>query len=578
MQQKQWQVLPEIKKDFIEKFPEYSRVVLQLLFNRGLKEKDKIEEFLNPDYGRDLFDPFLFSNMKAAVDLIIEHIKGQDKIMVYGDYDADGVTAAAVMYEALVTLKSKVDIYIPYRISEGYGLNKEAVKKIFDMGTKLIITVDGGIRNKAEVAYARHLGMNVIITDHHVAPENKEDLPDCLIINPMVQGEKYPFKFLAGVGVAFKLAMVLISKSTLSEIDKQGLEEKLFDLVPIGTVADCVSLLGENRILVKKGLVILNKTKRLGLKKLIEAARLNLIKGIDAWNIGWQIAPRLNAAGRIGHANTAFELLTTKEIIEAENLARRLNDRNIERQRITDKIVEEVTKQINEEDRIIIGVCSSASKEEAWHEGVVGLVAGRICEKYYRPTLVITRSGDEYKGSGRSIEELNIIKVIEEVGDLLERYGGHVRACGFSLKKKNLENFTKKVKQIVEYKLKGISLTPKLKIETELSLEEIDESLVGEVNKLSPFGQGNERPKFVGFNIEIVDIMNMGVDGQHIKIRIKSQDSAVLSAIGFGQAEKWNNLKISDMIDMVYYLEMNEFNGRREIQLKIVDIKKHATK
>ncbi len=577
MQQKQWQVLPEIKKDFIEKFPEYSRAVLQLLSNRDLKEKDKIEKFLNPDYKKDLLDPFLFIDMKKAVNLIITHIKKRNKIVVYGDYDADGVTAAAVMYETLVTLRGKVDIYIPYRISEGYGLNKEAARKIRDMGAKLIITVDGGIRNKEEVAYAKQLGLDIIITDHHVAPEKKEDLPDCLIINPMVQSEKYAFKFLAGVGVAFKLAIALIKKSTLSDIDKQVLEEKFFDLVLIGTVADCVSLLGENRILVKKGLAIMNKIERLGLKKLVEASQIRIAKDLDAWNIGWQIAPRLNAAGRMGHANTAFELLVTKKIAEAETLARRLNDRNIERQRITDKIVEEVIKQIEEKDNIIIGICPLVKGEKAWHEGVIGLVAGKICNKYYRPTLVITRSGDDYKGSGRSIKELNIIKAIEEVGDLLERYGGHAGACGFSLKRNNLNNFIDKLKRIVAQKLKNISLTPELKIDAELNLGKVNENLLTEINKLAPFGQDNERPKFVSYDIEIVDIINMGIDGRHIKIRIKSQDSSVLSAVGFGQAEKWNDLKISDIVDMVYYLEMNEYNGWEEIQLKIIDIKKHGT-
>jgi single-stranded-DNA-specific exonuclease len=570
-----WQVMPKVKNDLIKRFPKYNQIILQLLYNRRLKEKKEIENFLYPDLDNDLNSPFLFNAMEAATELVIKHIKEQNKIIVYGDYDADGVTAAVALYETLDILHGQVDIYIPDRVSEGYGLNRKVVKELFEKGTKLIITVDVGIRNKEEVDYAKKFGIDIVITDHHIAPEKKEELPKCLIIDSMVLGERYPFKYLSGIGVSLKLAMAVIEKSTLSKNAKLRLIEKIFDLVPIGTVADCVSLLGENRVLVKRGLQALNNTSRLGLKKLIEFAQINTDQGINTWNIGFQIAPRLNAAGRMGHANTAFELLITKEEQEAEILARRLNEKNLERQRITDKIVEEVTRQINKNDKIIIGLCPSIAEKESWHEGVIGLVAGKICEKYYRPTLVITKSGGCYKGSGRSINELNIIEVIERAGDWLERYGGHAGACGFSLNKKNLDNFIKFVKKEVSIKLKDTDLTPRLNIDAEIELEQIDEDLVEDINRLEPFGQSNERPKFVSKNIFIVDIINMGINGQHIKVKIKSWDSTMFNAIGFGQAEQWQDLKIDDAIDIVYYLEFNEFNGKKEIQLKIIDIKKH---
>jgi len=593
-QQKNWQILPKIKENIIKQFPEYNQVVLQLLHNRGIiaaangqssqspsgdcdeaeespsgdcDEAEKIEQFLNPNYEKHSHNPFLFSQMNEAVDLIIKHIKEQNKIVVYGDYDADGVTAAAVLVETLTILKAKVDVYIPDRVSEGYGLNKKAIDELQKEEVKLIITVDGGIRNKEEVEYAKSLDLDIIITDHHIASDNKDELPDCLIINPILENEKYPYKYLAGVGVALKLAKALISKSTLSEVDQQKLEQRILDLVAIGAVADCVSLLGENRVLVKKGLENLNNTNRIGLKELINVAQISSRK-LDAWNIGFQIAPRLNAAGRMDHANTAFELLITKDKNEAVAIARRLNNRNIERQKVTNDIVGFAEEQIkNNEDKIIICVCPN-DMEQAWNEGVIGLVAGRICEKYYRPTLIITRTGGILKGSGRSIDEFNIIKAVEECGEYLERFGGHAAACGFSLSENNLDNFARKIRQIADKGLKDIDLKPKIIIDAELELSDINEKLVEDIEKFAPFGEDNPKPKFVSRNVQIMDIVNMGINGQHIKFKING-----LWALAFGKAEEWQNLRIGDKVDIVYYAEMNEFNGRREVQLKVVDIK-----
>jgi len=563
--QKIWQVKSEIGAGIRKKYPEYSRVVLQLLFNRGIVEKNEIKEFLEPDCEK-LFDPFLFRDMEKAVDLIIKHIKDGNKIVVYGDYDADGVAASALLVEVLEILKAKVDIYIPDRVSEGYGLNKEAVEEIVKKGVNLIITVDGGIRNKEEVKLAKKLGLDVIITDHHI-PDN-DQLPDCSIVNSHVRGETYPFKNLAGVGVAFKLAKALISKAKLDDDIKIDLEEQILDLVAIGTVADCVSLLGENRILVKRGLEILNNTKRIGLQELIKVAQIDS-RNLDSWNIGFQIGPRLNAAGRMEHANTAFELLITKDRKEAGSLAKRLNDRNIERQKITNEIMEKIEKQLEDEqnDKLIIGVC--AEEDEAWNEGVIGLVAGRICDRYYLPTLIITKAEDGYKGSGRSVDEFNLIEAIEESREFLDKYGGHPAACGFSLFSKNLDKFISKIKEIANKKLARVKLRPRLEIEKELGLDEVNDNLISEIEKFAPFGEDNPRPKFMSKNMQIRDIMKMGIEGQHIKFRLDSG----LWAVAFGQAEELKDLKIGNKIDMVYYAERNEFNGRVEIQLKVVDIR-----
>jgi single-stranded-DNA-specific exonuclease len=564
---KQWQIAPKFNKEISEKLPEFHPVILQLLFNRELINRGAIDKFLNPDYELENISPFLFKRMEQVAERVINHIKAQNKIIIYGDYDADGVTSTAVLVETLKIFKAQVDYYIPDRVKEGYSLNQEAIAKIVEEGAKLIITVDCGIVSKNEIEYAQKLGAEVIVTDHHQPVEKDEDLPPCLIINPHMRDEVYPFKYLAGVGVAFKLAQALISKSKLDQDDKKRLELRLLDLVAVGTVADLVSLLGENRVLVKKGLEIINNNGRLGLRELMKVAQLNNGKTIDSWNIGFQIAPRLNAAGRMDIAHKAFDLLVTKDEGVAQELANFLNEKNQERQKVTEEIVAEAEREIGELDKkIIISVCPNGS--ENWNEGVVGLAAGRICEKFHRPTLVITRTEDGYKGSGRSIPEFNVIEAVRECSEFLERFGGHPASCGFSLKAENLENFARQIRQIAEDKLTDKDLLPKIKVEAEVELSQVDEELVSEIEKFSPFGQNNWKPKLISRNIQIKDIITMGVEGQHIKFRFNG-----FWAISFGGAQEWRDFKIGDAVDMVYTLEINEFNGRREVQMKIVDMR-----
>jgi len=573
---KNWQILAKIEDNFIEQFPQYDRLTLQLLKNRGLAEKGEIEEFLNADYEINSHDPFLFKDMRAAVELIIAKIKAGEKITVYGDYDADGVTSTALMLETLKTLKAEVDVYIPNRVSEGYGLNNEAIKEIYDLGTKLLITVDNGIRGKAEVAYAKSLGLTVIVTDHHLAPAEERDLPDCLVIDPIVAGENYPFKYLSGVGTAFKFATALIRSSSLSAEDKIKLEERNLDLVAIGTVADCVKLLGENRVLVKKGLEILNKTKRLGILALIKAAKINNGKLLDSWNIGFQLAPRLNAAGRMDHANTAFELIVTKDKAEAEQLARDLSVKNSDRQRETESIVGQIeaTLAAGLEDKIIVAVSPSVYEAgEQWNEGIIGLAAGRLMEKYYLPVIVITGNDSEMKGSGRSIPEFNLMSGVEQIHDSLARYGGHAAACGFSIMgKKNLEQFIVELKVLANQALSGLDLRREILVDAEIDFSEVDDQLIKIIDRFAPFGEENARPKFLSRNLTVVDMINLGSDGRHLKLRVKNGQAGVKSALGFGQSDKWPDLRIGDKIDLVFYPEINEFNGKREVQLKIVDL------
>ncbi len=599
---KKWQLFPDITTEFTKQHPAISPVLLQLLFNRGLKSEEEINTFLtgrlepklvlgisdNPEF--DFYNPFLFQDMDKAVDLIIKHIKKGSLIVVYGDYDADGVTATVILLETLKILQAKTEVYLPDRVSEGYGLNKVAIDQIIKQGCQLIITVDNGIRNQEEVAYAQSRGIEVIITDHHILPEGIDGLPPCPIINPANQQDAYPWPYLAGVGVAFKLITALLIKSSLDDRQKQLILEKSLDLVAVGTIADLVSLLGENRFLVKSGLRVLNQNKRLGLNELVKLAKINGNRQIEAWNIGWQIGPRLNAASRLSHANTAFALLTTTDPEEAKALAAELNQRNISRQQITEEVTAQVEAQIDSQKlpAIIIGL---AGEDQLWNEGVIGLVAGKISEKYYRPTLIITRLIEEaefdpenkklvskkvtFKGSGRSIEEFNMIAAIEECADYLDKYGGHPMACGFSIKDEvSLEKFKEKITQLAASSLVARDLSPRLKIEAELNFQTINLELIEQVNQLAPYGQNNQQPRFVSYDLRIDDIVTMGFDNQHLKIRL-SQNNNSFWALAFGAAENYRELKVGDHIDLVYYLDINDYNGRREAQLKIIDLKFH---
>lgn len=602
---KEWQLYPLVPNDIKADNPGIDPVLLQLLFNRGLKTAEEfrvfLEDELDPKQTLKLsatseaafYNPFLFKNMEAATELIIKHLKAGNPILVYGDYDADGVTSSVILLETLKILHARADVYLPDRVSEGYGLNKAAIKQIVEQGYKLIITVDNGIRNKEEVAFAKSQGLEVIVTDHHVLPENSEDLPECLIINPIDEADPYPGKLLAGVGVAFKLVTALIAKANLPEKQKQLILDKSLDLVAIGTIADMVSLLGENRLLVRSGLKVLNQNKRLGLNELIKIAKINNGRELEAWNVGWQIGPRLNAASRLSHANSAFALLTTTNPDEAKELAAELNQRNLSRQEITEEIIKAVEAQINPNQLppLIIGL---AGEDQVWNEGVIGLVAGKITEKYYRPTLIITRLIEEaefdpvakkliptkvsFKGSGRSVEEFNMIAAIEEVASYLDKYGGHQMACGFSIKNEAaLEKFQVEISRLASERLDPKSLIPKLKIEAALDFSQVNLKLAEQLGRLAPYGQNNPQPRLVSYDLRIDDLTTMGFENQHIKLRLSAPAlKGVYNscwAIAFGAAENYKNLAIGQRIDLVYYLEVNDYNGRREAQLKIIDLK-----
>jgi single-stranded-DNA-specific exonuclease len=575
-----WNIAPKASDEFIKKFPEYNPLILQLLANRGLKTQKEIDEFFNPDYEGDLHDPFLMLGMKEAVKKILEAIKKKEKITIFGDYDADGVCGTVILKTVLEALgASEIGIFIPNRMIEGYGLNNDAVKKAAAEHTNLIITIDCGITDFGEIKLANSLGMEVIITDHHLVGK-KVPLAK-VIIDPFQKKDKYPFKELSGAGVVFKLAQALISKSKRKVVP--GWEKWLLDLVAIATVADCMPLLGENRTLVRYGLIVLAQTQRLGLQELMRVARLapsfevqTLKTNLDGYSLGFILAPRLNAAGRIHHASLAFELLTSLDRAAASEMAKRIDDFNRQRQKMTDEIVGQIEQRIK--DRLqdkSQPVIVEADKD--WSPGIVGLVAGRIADRYHRPTIIFNQKETTSRGSARSIPSFNIVEAIASCADLLKEYGGHAASAGVSLENDKLPLFKEKINQYAANKLVAEDLIPALAVDTEIEAGEINWEFFDKLLNFEPFGQKNPSPSFVLKNMEIASIRLVGNGSQHLKLELKNEkiEGKVFKAIGFRLAKNGNqDLKTGDKIDIVIELIVDEWNGNRELQFKIIDIKK----
>ena len=492
-------------------------------------------------------------------------------IAVYGDYDADGVCAVAILVSTLKKLGGKVEVYLPHREREGYGLNKEAVKYLAGKDAKLLITCDCGVANVEQVAYANELGVNVIVTDHHQA---HEELPKAYaILHPSLAGETYPFKYLSGGGVAFKLVQGLLRYDGchLSAIEREAHEKWLLDLVAISTIADMVRLQGESRTLARYGLVVLQKTRRLGLRKLIESAGLNFTN-LDTHSISFQIAPRINAAGRMDHANAAYALLMSEQADEAAELARALNLTNSERQKVTDEMAQACRLQIGELKKNQFFV---QAFEPSWSLGMVGLVAGKLVQEYGRPALVMCQNGDKIAGSGRSgIGGFDLAAALNECSQYLLTYGGHKEAAGFSLAKEKLEDFLKAFTKIASRELRGVDLAPQVNIDMALPLSKIDWELQTQVSKLEPFGQQNPSPRFASSNLTVAQLIPVGSTGQHLKLVLEG-DGVTHKFILFRQGDIGASLVVGDTVDVVYEVGINEWNGNRELEFKVIDLKKH---
>lgn len=570
-----WNIKSE-KNNFSKELEnKYGRIILDLLAKRKIDSAEEIERFFNFDYEKDVTDPLGIIEIQKAVDRIIKtksnSPSGEEKIAIYGDYDADGVTASVVLYETLLDLGFKnVISYIPDRQTEGYGINEKALSYLKEQGVKLIITVDCGITNCVEIKKARELGMDVIITDHHHVPE---EMPEaCALINPHIIGSNFAFRDYAGVGVAFKLAQALYKKIEPKKIDQL---KWALDLVGIGTVADCVPLLGENRVLVKYGLIVAGKTRRPGLREMYQVGRMNISENSvpDAWNVAFQIAPRINAAGRMDHASTSYKLLIEKDKAKARNLALEVESKNQERQKITGEIVREIKILADNlfKDRKIIFAANPH-----WPVGILGLVAGKIADEYKKPTIILQKQERELTGSLRSIPEVDIMKVLNSCKDLLVKFGGHAQAAGVTVSIEKAEEFFSRFEKNVEEIMEGKEITTELEVDAEITVDDINWDFMDLFKKMEPFGEGNRQPVFLMKNLKIYELKIVGNGSKHLKLSLGAAEGSpkIFDSIGFGFGAKFPDLKQDDIIDAVFNLCEDSWNGSKKIQLKLIDLKK----
>ena len=558
---KKWQVynVDEAKVEEIQKQNNINKLIATILSNRGITKKEDIEIFLKPTRN-DFHDPYKMPDMKIAVDRIIKAIENKEKIIIFGDYDVDGITSITVLKSFFKDRGIEVDSYIPNRLEEGYGLNIPAVEKIAKEGYQLMITVDCGISCIEEIKRANELGIETIVTDHHEVGEN---LPNALaVVDCKRKDNTYPFRDLAGEGVVFKLIQAISIKLNLEETEYL----KYLDIVCVGTISDIVPLVDENRVMSKLGLLLVNQTKNIGLKSILNASGY---KNIDSNAISFGVAPRLNACGRMGHAQEALKLFLSSNVNEVYNLTLALNNYNKIRQETEKAIFEDANLQIqkNHLDKNKAIVLAGNN----WHHGVIGIVSSKITEMYFKPSILLCLEDDMGKGSGRSIPGFDLHEALTKCQDTIERFGGHSMAIGITIKKENIEKFKEKFEEIAT--LAHIEdIIPIIKIDAKVNLSEINKEMVESLKQLEPFGEANKMPIFLFKNLKIDSIRALG-EGKHLKLTLK-ENNVIVNAIGFNLGELANDYRIGDKIDVVGTLEINSFNGLENIQINIKDIMK----
>jgi len=550
-----WNLLPPAPDKRLVSSSGFSPLVAQLLYNRGLTEPSLLEPFITGDK-RLSGDPWLLPDMHLAVARLYRALLSGENIAVYGDFDADGITGTALLVQGLSSLGVKVTPYIPHRLTEGYGLKVAALENLHRQGISLVITVDCGITALTEVKRAKRLELDIIITDHHTPlPEIP---PAIAIINAKRADSSYPFSELTGAGVAIKLLQALFQG-----IGKERQLDDLLDLVAVGTIADMAPLSGENRYLVKEGLKLINTNPRLGIREIISQAGLSL-GSLDAESISWIIAPRLNAAGRLAHAMTSYKLLMTDSPQEARGMAMWLEQKNAERQRLTTNVLAKAREQILAQGISPLLIASDSD----YPVGIVGLVASRLAEEFYRPAIVI-RTGEKISsGSCRSIPEFNIILALNQCSRLLSQFGGHSQAAGFILPTNNLARLKQHLSQLAAEQLAAVDLHPQLDIDAEVSLPELSGDTFHTIQQLAPFGRGNPAPTFLSLKTEVIDCHTMGDNGEHLKLRLK-QGGTVWDCVGFRLGS--HLAEISSHLDIVYNLEIDRWGGAERLRLNILD-------
>ncbi len=554
-----WTVLPEAPREFTAALPEYPDLLLQLLYHRGITERKDIERFMDPRY-EDLHDPFLLPDMRKAVRRILTAVRQREDICVIGDYDADGVSGATVLVSVLRQLNAEPFVYIPDRNKEGYGLNAESIAYAREKHAKLVITVDCGISDYDEVEQLRALGIDTIIVDHHEVPPKP---PRAYAkVNPCMPESAYPFPELSAAGVAFKLATALLQEDGAQTA---GQEKWLLDVVALSTVADVMPMTDENRVLVKYGLVVMGKTRRKGLRELITRLKLDP-QHLTAYHLGYILGPHINAASRIDHANQSFRLLNTASLTEAQELADTLMGLNKKRQAMVDEMMREVVVGM---PKPVPYLLFAGSKK--WNAGVLGLVAGKVKEKYQRPTVLYSDQGSTSKASARSVEGFDIVEAFAHCAEYLDQFGGHPMAGGFSFDARNAAAVQQCLQNYAEGALRGKDLTPIVRIDATLALQDVLVENIEEVSKLEPFGRDNAEPVFVVRNATILEARTMGKSEQHMKLKLE-QDGAKTEAIAFNYAQIGAAPRAGDRVDLVATLSLNEWGNMRRAELKVIDL------
>jgi single-stranded-DNA-specific exonuclease len=556
-----WNLLPPVKvlpeKDGSSS---YSPLLIQLLYNRGISRLEDFPAFLASD--RSLVaDPFRLDGMEQAIIRINHALLAGETIGIYGDFDADGITATAVLVQGLLMLGGKAVPYIPHRQTEGHGFTTPALKKLFEQGVSLVISVDCGVTDVAEVKKATKMGLDIIITDHH---SPLEEIPEALaVINPRLAASSYPFANLAGVGVAFKLLQALFRN-----LGKEEQIDSVMDMVAIGTIADMSPPLGENRFLIKEGLKNMNASPRPGIRELISQTRLEA-GNLDAERISWVIAPCLNAAGRLADGLTGYNLLMTESEKEAQGLAAWLVRKNEERQRLT------AAALLKARECVIAGGLPPLliTADTEYPMGITGLVASRLTEEFYRPSVVIHTADTVCHASCRSIPEFDIITALSRFRSYFSRYGGHAAAAGFTMPSKNLPQLEKELSALVQEKLSGVELRPHLDIDALVSLSDLAGDAYQTTRLLAPFGRGNPVPTFISRGVELLEKRTMGNTGEHLHMKLR-QAGTVWDGVAFRLAN--HQAEFAPRIDIVYNLEVDNWGGKKQLRLNILDFKKSS--
>lgn len=562
MHTKRWVIASPITPQADQALAKFPPILKQIVFNRGLGTDAEARAFLKAEPISNT-DPFQLTGMAAAVDRIRYALEHHEPIAIYGDYDVDGVTATALLVHAIEVFGGNVRGYIPNRFDEGYGLNTDALDSLKADGIKLVITVDCGIRSPIEAQHARTIGLDLIISDHH-HPDGENIPPALAVINPKQHGDPYPDKDLAGVGLAYKIAEALVSAQQWAN----GFQlSDLLDLVALGTVADLAPLIGENRVLVRRGLRQIRATKRQGLFSLANIAEMNINK-VTAGNIGFILGPRLNASGRLESALASFELLTTTDFMRAGQLAQQLDVQNRQRQALTRTMQEQAELIAKSEDAEAFVLFAA---HEEFNAGVVGLAASRLTEMYYRPAIVAAKGAEETRGSCRSIPEFHITDALDQCKDLLVRHGGHAAAAGFTVRNENLPELVTRLKAIAKEQLGAKDLRQTLSADMEVSLSELNFEVLKHLQYLEPTGYGNPDAVFVSREVKVRSFRTVGAEGRHLKLALEDDTGTTFDCIGF----RMGHLKatLPPRVDVMYRLEANEYNGRTSLQLNLKDVK-----